>query len=204
MPTPSPSEEPTEQVPIPKPSVPEFTVEQKDNNTIEITIKNQPFDWNNTYKYSFFYNVRTRINEGNWSDIYNIEDGYPLQSHLDYTVLVYSSLDNDEDEFVQVSPPPDPYASWIYAPYNAKLDVQMQAYIGYRQRGPFQLPFWPYVFKGESSGWSSTQTLTIGEPQTPTPSPATPELAITILGAIIVAVVVGAALGLLVYLIKRK
>ena len=204
-PIPSPSEEPTEQVPIPEPSVPKFTVEQKDNNTIEIIIKNQPFDWNNTYQYSFFYNVRTQINDGNWSDIYNIEDGYPLQSHSDYTVLTYSSLGNDDDEFIQISPSPDPYASWIYAPYNAKLDVQVQAYIGYRQRGPFQLPFWSYVFKGESSGWTETQTLTIGELQTPTPSPEpTPELATTILGVTVVTVVLGAALGLLVYLIKRK
>ena len=205
-PTPSPiplsSEEPTEQIPIPTPYVPEFTVEQKDNNTIEIIIKNQPFDWNNTYQYSFFYNVRTRINDGNWSDLYNIEDGYPLQSHSDYTALVYSSLDNDK--FVQISPSPDPYESWIYAPYNAKLDVQVQAYIGYRERGPFQLP-WPYVFNGESSGWTETQTLTIGELQTPTPSPEpTPELATTIFGVVIIAVVLGAALGLLVYLIKRK
>jgi hypothetical protein len=31
---------------ISKPSVPEFTVQQKDNSSIEIRIKNQPFDWN--------------------------------------------------------------------------------------------------------------------------------------------------------------
>ena len=88
--------------------------------------------------------------------------------------------------------------------------------VGYTQDTVTLPGFHGWVFTGETSGWSNTQTLTIGESQTPMPSPAitptpTPyqeprqnEQTEAIIGVVIVAVVLGAALGLLIYLIKRK
>ena len=53
-----------------------------------------------------------------------------------------------------------------YVP-GSQLNFQVKASIGYYTADN--------VFIGETSGWSNTQTLTIGESQTPTPSPtATP------------------------------
>jgi hypothetical protein len=96
------------------------------------------------------------------------------------------------------------------------VDFQVEAMIGYTHRQVTGGMVVPWVFAGETSGWSNTHTVTIGESQTPTPSPAaTPspthytypdqysELEL-IIGAVIVATVIGAGLGLLIYLIKRK
>ena len=93
-------------------------------------------------------------------------------------------------------------------PADSQIDFQVEASIGYYTADN--------VFIGETSGWSNTQTLTIGESQTTTPSPAatptsTPsqELQQTeqiepIVGATIVVAVIVAVLGLLIYLIRRK
>ena len=187
---------------ISKPSVPELTVEQKDNSTIEIRIKNQPFDWNNAYNYSFFYNVRIRTSDGNWTDLYDAEDGYPTQSNSDYTVLSYRL--GESAYYPPEDYPLSPSMKVGILPTEGEVDFQVEAMIGYRDRGVYANGTMPYVIKGEKSGWSNTQTLTIGESQTPTPSPLPNpyEIPIIIVAVIVIVVLVG--LGLLVYLIKRK
>jgi hypothetical protein len=104
-------------------------------------------------------------------------------------------------------------------PDGVEVDFQAQALIGYFDRNDYGY----YIFTGESSDWSNTQTLTIGEGQTSTPSPSTTpppssspaptstpyqepqqtEQDITI-GVAITTIVIGAGLSLLIYLIKRK
>jgi len=98
-----------------------------------------------------------------------------------------------------------------------EVDVQVQALFGDFRAEPYVhigLPFatYDFYFEGTTSGWSSTQTITVGEGQTPT-SPSstmpTPHSGLQaeqeiIIGVAIVAVVVGVGLGLLIYLIKRK
>jgi len=71
-------------------------------------------------------------------------------------------------------------------------------------------------FTGETSGWSKTYTLTVGESQSPTPSPGTMptptpggEPKQTVLWRIVpalalIVIVVGAGLGLLIYLARKK
>jgi hypothetical protein len=115
-------------------------------------------------------------------------------------------------------------------PEGGQVDVQVQALFGDFDAEPFG-HIWPleptydFRFKGTTSDWSSTQTITIGESQTPTsppeitptptPSPATTPFPTNytgvgltetevIIGAIIAAAVIVAGLGLLIYLIKRK
>jgi hypothetical protein len=64
------------------------------------------------------------------------------------------------------------------------------------------LDLYPYVFTGEESGWSSTQTITIGEIQTSPEPTFSPEPAL-ILG--VIAIVAVFAFGIvLLYRIKRK
>lgn len=82
---------------IPKPSVPQFTVkfvnasysvtttnsytglnetQQISNNSIEVTIKNQPFDYsNNGLTYQIYFNVRTKPHfADNWTEVYPLEN----------------------------------------------------------------------------------------------------------------------------------
>lgn len=181
---------------IPKPSVPDFTLDfvdksfttndgvYYDSKTIQVTIENQP-----SLNHSLFYNVRYRINGGNWMDIYTMDDAYPPQSDSDYTsISVYLH----------------PQGNATIVPADSIVDVQVEAMIGYihREYNPnhtSQLDMYPYVFTGEKSGWSSTQTLNIGESSTITPSPTVPEFPIT---ATLIAILVAASLLLVVG--KRK
>jgi len=187
---------------IPKPSVPEFTVEQKDNSTMEIRIKNQPFDWNNAYNYSFFYNVRIRTSDENWTDLYDAEDGYPTQSNSDYTVLSYRL--GESAYYPPEDYPLSPSMKVGILPTEGQVDFQVEAMIGYRNRGVYANGIMPYVIKGEKSGWSNTQTLNIGESQTPTPTPLPNPYEIPIIIVAVIVIVFATGLGLLVYLIKRK
>jgi hypothetical protein len=182
---------------IPKPSVPVFTLEfversydvpttyavdpytgknvtnasyHAENRTIDVTIRNQPFTsyidtstgapWNIT----LFYNVRLRgYYADNWTTIYGPGLGYPEQSNSGSTVISYSIDANV-------------YPLWEHLQQGGKIDFQVQALIGYVHRGynpnaTDQLQMWPWIFTGETSDWSNTQTITISLNQTSTSSP---------------------------------
>ena len=172
---PTPTLAPTPTPLYPKLLVPDFTVNfiASSPEVIELTIKNQPFNNNNIYHYSFFYNVRVKTNDSNWTNIYNPEDGYPAQSNTYYTVLSFYSTSNSNGYFTDTAS----QYNGIYAPSDAKLDFQVQAMIGFRERGIYSGGIMPYVFTGETSDWSSTQTLTISTNVSPSPisTPIPPE-----------------------------
>jgi hypothetical protein len=184
---------------IPKPSVPEFTIKMVgpsfeipptysfnpntglfDANdgyhiqysTIKIVIKNQPFSNQTNYDY-FYYNVR--IKPHNYSDSYWHElfyagvDGYPIQTQSDCTVIPLSV------EGSQVN--------WGIIPTSETTDIQVEAMIGHIGRNNTMFPYpYPYVFFGETSGWSNTQTVTLPEKVpiasdfTPNPSSTLPNM----------------------------
>jgi len=166
-----------------------------------LTIKNQPFDKNNIYNYSFVYNVRIKTNDENWTDLYDAEDGYPTQSNSDYTVLSY--VLGESAYYPPADYPLSPSVKVGILPTSGQVDFQVEAMIGYRDRGVYSDGIMPYVFKGERSGWSNTQTLTISDSPTPSPEPQ-PEPFPTafVVAASVAAVVVGA--GLLVCFKKRS
>jgi hypothetical protein len=239
---------------IPKPSVPEFTVKLvshpynvapynavdpytgavttypgyvEENKSIEITIKNQPFDsyqmadgnWSRLY-----YNLRFKghFYTGDWT-YYPLspESGYINASNSDYTIISLPKYLSPYD----LSPA-------MYS-VGSQFDFQVQALIGYdepRYAGfstntPEPVPiFVGYNFTGEASDWSNTLTITITEGQTPTsPTPTPPPSPATtptppptpysgaqlteqeiIIGVAIAATIIIVGLGLLIYLIKRK
>jgi hypothetical protein len=195
-----------------------------ENKSIEIWIKNQPFtpyDDAEGHQVNLYYSVRVKGHfEPDWSTptTYSESDSAERipQSNSEYTVL---SLVN------------------YYSP-KAQVDYQVEALVGH-----FYTAYWPPGHSiqfpytefqvDDTSGWSSTQTLTFSESQTPmpssapTPSPATtPSPAPTpipdqppsptnytgvhlteqevIIIVAIAAAVIGAGLGLLIYLTKRK
>ena len=107
----------------------------------------------------------------------------------------------------------------IVIPTGTQTDIQVEAMIGSigRQLNPnatSQIDMYPYVFTGETSGWSNTQTVTLPAntplSPNPTPSPETtpsplPNPYVTpIIGVTIMVIVFLASLSLLIYLIKRK
>jgi len=185
---------------IPKPSVPEFTAKlissppesQLVNRTIELSIKNQPS--------ISFYNIRMRVNDGNWGLLYPNSNSVPSQSNGEYTILSYSSgyLDVEYQYHLGYK------VENLTAGY--RIDFQVQAMVGSIQRvlNPNfthgQYDMYPYVFTGETGDWSNIQTITIPPSELfPTPSvPEVPSWTIPLLLGLMVAVA-----GLLVYL-KRK
>ncbi len=202
--TPTPTSTlPTPTLNYPKPSVPQFTAKlvhpQPDANEteIELTITNQPFDADNPNHYSLVYNVRIRTpDDENWTDLYNAEDGYPAQSSTDYTVLLY--VLGESAYYPPADYPLAPSMKVGVLPTEGQVDFQVEAMIGYRDRGTYSNGIMPYVFKGEKSGWSNTQTIDVSDSPTQThePFPVVP------VAAVFIAVVVGGA-GLLVYFKKR-
>jgi len=153
---------------------------------------------------NLYYNVRVKGHfEENWTELFSASGEYPSAGSYpkqdygsQYTIVFYPRA----------------------VPSEGQMDFQVEALVGYYTRVYLgNTPAYHEVFTGETSGWSDTQTLTIGESQTPTPSPATtPTPTPTpphepqqteqeiIVGAAIAAAVIGAGLVLLIYLIKRK
>jgi len=227
---------------IPKPSVPEFAVELIDSSydvpttytvdpftgenvthegyhvesrTMEVKIENQPFtpyeikdSAGNSWIINFCYNIRIKGHfSEDWIELYRPSDGYPYQlSDLDYTVFSYV-WGGDADTVLGTK--------MIRIPAGAEVDFQVEAMIGYVHRDESISVWAPWVFEGELSGWSNTQTITI-ESQTPLPEPTTPTSPSPLpsdepqqadqdmtAGAIFTVLTIAVFLGLLVYFIKR-
>jgi hypothetical protein len=205
---------------IPKLSVPDFTTryvnasylvtttnpytginetELVSNDSIEITIKNQPFGYSNTY--GIYFNVRAKPHfEGNWTEIYQLEnrassynsDGNfsfaeyvshdsPTQSNSSYTNItfpvvpteLYQATGYDIQRYhTEVGVSEGLYYAFLSAiPYGGQVDFQIEALVGHdAQMYVNDHPLAPYPIGhyeqanafDTTSGWSSTQTITIG------------------------------------------
>jgi hypothetical protein len=128
-----------------------------ENKSIEVTIKNQhytPYTDENGTEHNIFYSVRVKGHfTDTWKELYSpyecpTRDGpsgaaqkSPAQSNSEYTIL---SLSADY-------------------PDGAQVDFQVRAFEGY------YIQYYPYmavaayiwVFRGQFSDWSQTQTITI-------------------------------------------
>lgn len=190
------------------PSVPEFSVNytpssytvtttdpytgqtsttRNQNNTVQVTIKNQPAI-DSTHQ--IYYNIRVRPHfEGDWTELYPLynlssapyssEIGdfpmakylyhaelplarrTPIQSNGGYTVITFPLNENNEYT-------PSPLTD---LPNNARVDFQVQAIVGHdAQYWYIQHPLYPTygglyqdsVAFDSDSGWSGTQTITVG------------------------------------------
>ncbi len=187
--------------PIPKPSVPEFTV-QFENSSIIIKIQNQRFD----YPYSLYYahTVRVKINSGqDWKIIErpiirsadstyvpdsSLESIYGI--HIDgYTVLNYywngTNIRTMEGD--------------LFFKSGDQVSFQVKASVGQVVDLPLQLGGIQYF--NETSQWSDTQTITIPEIEA-TPAPSIDYSPFTVPVALVVVVIVLGAC-LVVYDFKK-
>lgn len=182
---------------IPKPSIPEFTIKYVDKSydiaptttvdpyngqtittpgshvkasAIEIRIKNEDFSPFTTdsgnHKVNYYYNIRWKGHfEEKWNNAFLANYGSGFFPRSTGTETVFSTDGQ--------------YTCGFNIPNTAnfspgdQIDFQVEAMIGYIvDPGPFESE----IFKGETSGWSSTKTITIsGNPNSntsPTQSPA--------------------------------
>ena len=214
----------------PKSSVPEFTLEYVDNSydvsptatattdpytnktttttipgrhvenkTIEATIKNNLG--------ASYYNFRYK---GHYENEWNYYPFDPNASLPYYLADAYGvPYEASTTEYTVVTLPPY-FLEGVTE--GGEVDVQVQALFGafraepYGHFVPLPAPTYDFYFEGTTSDWSNTQTVQFGEIQTPSPSPPplAHELGNTIVDIAIVAVVLGAMFGLLVYFRKRK
>ncbi len=189
---------------IPKPSIPEFnlkfvdysydipaeygidqytgqTIVTKsgrhiDNRTIKIAIKNQPFnrftDSLSGREVDLFYNIRYKGTfTEDWTEMYGgkgkmiwynmdsaiAQKGYPTQAYgSQYTTILFP----------------------LSIPNNVQIQFQIEALEGYTNMtvkdGRILFSIVDYDFTGQKSGWSSTQTITIGQLSNPTPDTTPP------------------------------
>ena len=158
-------------------SVPEFTAKlissplesQSVNRTLELSIKNQPS--------ISFYNIRMRVNDGNWSLLYPNSNSVPNQSNGEYTILSYNSgyLGVEYQYHLGYT------IENLTAGY--KIDFQVQAMVGiiHRVLNPNfthgQYDMYPYVFTGETGDWSNIRTITIPSSELST-TPSVPEFSL--------------------------
>jgi hypothetical protein len=182
------------------------------NKTIDVTIKNQPFtpiDLGNGSVIQLHYSVRAKGHFGDWNDA-RTDVGYYL------TRVIASSSDYTVATFV--------FGMYGWnPPVGGEEDFQVKAEIGYlypHYQGLIQTGT-SFASYGESD-WSNTQTIKISESQTQTSPDITPKPTAStaatfipyqepqqteqdiIIGVAITTIVIGAGLGLLIYLIKRK
>lgn len=122
-------------------------------STLKIIIKNQPFTTQTNYDF-LCYNVRIKPHnypDSYWQELFHAEsDGYPLQASGDHTIIPL--------------PIEGSQVLGTVIPTGESTDVQVEAMIGYIGRN--QTYPYEYIFYGETSGWSSTQTVTV-PPKTP-------------------------------------
>jgi len=174
------------------------TTTQVDNSTIELTIKNQPFDY--PANYHLYYDVQVKPHfGGNWTNL-NPTESLFSGSNLtlaQYISTVYSSLSSlpeSNSAYTTISYSP----TSVGVPFQGgQVDFQVSAVVGVNSTfysirnvggvlvGAGQIE--PAVAYVSSSDWGSTKTVTIpassvSPSPTSTPTPAIPEFsAITLL-----------------------
>jgi hypothetical protein len=150
---------------IPKPSVPEFTLKIVAHQSIEVTIKNQPFTSfsANGSTVSLSYQIQIKVH-------YAVDSQWQYYS-FDNTITPAQAgwyLSPSNSEYTVISVPSD-YES------GGQLDFRVRALIGYTDEMRLGQTGDMLFFHGETSDWSNTQTITIGEAtnsNTPNPNPS--------------------------------
>jgi hypothetical protein len=184
---------------IAKPSVPEFTVQivanpydvptthsidpfngqdithegyHVENKSIVIRIKNQPFipyeiqESGNNWTINLYYNVRIKgYFSKDWIELYRASEFFPHQwLDSDYTVWSYVLGEGDAETKLGTV--------MIKLPADSQIDFQLKAMAGYIHREiTVPVPGTGWLFTGETSDWSNTQTITIGT-TAPTSTPS--------------------------------
>ena len=184
-----------------------------ESRAIEIRIKNEPFSpfeiQAGTAKWTvgYFYQIRWKGHfEDQWHTMFLTDDllgrdsGSETMFALEGTYSIADGLSIHRQGMYAAFP------STI--PPKSQLDFQVKAMIGYVHR-VLEGGMAPWIFTGEESDWSNTQTTTIPETSTstsptpnPTPTPKVPEFPSW--ASLLLLTIMVVAAGLLVYHKKPK
>jgi hypothetical protein len=165
-----------------------------ENSSIVLKITNQPFvsfidtingaPWN----ISLFIDVQMKGHfSENWTSPYSADLGYLTQSNSEYTIMIFPVVPSESSQSGYDIENYYPYGSSFHSTLtgiasDGQVDFRVQVMIGYVHRVPSSVgnPFFnmPWVFDGQTSAWSNTQTITLpaGSSSTsPSPTPTVPE-----------------------------
>jgi hypothetical protein len=126
-----------------------------ENKSLSLMVKNQPFSVGDLY-----YNVRVKNHASDsWTELYKPKYGYPAASGSEYTTITFDPGSNGIDY--------QPHTPYMFADPDGQVDFQVEAMVGsiHRQMGGTggsvsgTIALDPWIFDGETSGWSSTQTV---------------------------------------------
>jgi hypothetical protein len=140
-----------------------------ENESIEVIIQNQPFTpyWTIINSVNYTINLYFGVNSKG-----HFAQDWPNLNPQEYQAEDYASQYTDVLEYTN------------NIPSSGQIDFQVQAFIGYiytNYTGPpssygyigLERSFTKYLFNGTESGWSNTQTITIGA-STPVATPTPP------------------------------
>ena len=165
-----------------------------ENSSIVLRITNQPFasfidningaPWN----ISLFLDIQMKGHfSENWTAPYSADLGYPTQSNSEYTTMTFPVVASEDSQSGYDIESYYPYASSFNPTLTGiasggQVDFRVQVMIGYVHRVPSNVgnPFFnmPWVFEGQTSGWSNTQAITlpaVSSSTSPSPTPTAPE-----------------------------
>ena len=171
--------------PIPKPSVPEFTVEFGNYSyDVPTTYSTDPFTGENLTHQGYHVQSKTidvKIKNQPFVPYYDAERGWNI--NLYYNIRIKGHFSEEWLELYRASdqyprPSDSTHTTFSYVleesgdsklgtkliefPEGAVVDFQVEAMIGYVNRDVSAFMA-PWVLTGEKSGWSETQTITIDE-----------------------------------------
>jgi hypothetical protein len=184
-----------------------------DNQTIELTIKNQPIagykDPSTQTNYQLCYNVSWK---GYYEDTWHYYGLY-MSEYTDYSGAIdygHKASQSDYTTFLfgfgtdRVST--ESMLNLGILPNNSKVDFRVQALFGYYTGFmdnwvPGFRPSYAYKFTGQTSDWSTTQTIAIPSANS-SPAPSSPviELSVIVFASLLSAIL----LAILVIKIKRR
>jgi len=195
---------------VPKPLVPEFTVQYSENRTINIirfiviTIKNQPFTptmlSDNNYT-ELWYSFRVKEHSANWGPTVGVEGVNPqtAASNTNTTAITISLHDGSVHNYnYDVEYGTNCLSSITYGD---TVDFQVEAFVGVKvtQYSDYTITHVvEYHGHLSDSNWSQTQTVTIPPAATPTtvpnltiptPAPAVPKTMLEISAVVVLSII---------------
>jgi hypothetical protein len=184
---------------IPKPSVPEFTLNIVDHSyDVPTTYSTDPYTGENITHPGYHVKriaLEMTIKNQPFVPYYDADSGWNISFYYNIRIKGYYS-----EDWIELYRPSDGYptqsdseytvislgtladglsivtnAKMIDVPSGGQVDFQVEAMVGYvhRENISIGMPGSGWVFTGETSGWSNIQTLTIPtSTSSPTPSPS--------------------------------
>jgi hypothetical protein len=125
-----------------------------DRRYIQVSIRNDLPKIPEGSPFEYYYNVHSKGQFAeDWSEGRTAAYGFYRPSESAYTMINYTLADFS--------------ISGQEPPWGTKIDFQVILMYGVIGRDTSQGPLGPEYFSGETSGWSSTRTVTIGDTSTP-------------------------------------